>query len=102
MSNLQLPVAQWKAFRRHVNLFQNKFQGGAASGLEVSRAQAALSNVAAVIPDLERQIVAQENALDLLLGRNPGPIERGVDARRSIRSAGRARGFARILIGAAA
>jgi outer membrane protein, multidrug efflux system len=45
--------------------------------LETSRAQAALSNVAATIPDLERQIVAQENALDLLLGRNPGPIARG-------------------------
>jgi len=33
--------------------------------------------VAATIPDLERQIVAQENALDLLLGRNPGSIARG-------------------------
>lgn len=65
------------SFQDTVDLFQKKLQGGAASGLEVSRAQAALSNVAAVIPDLERQIVAQENALDLLLGRNPGPIVRG-------------------------
>ncbi len=66
-----------KSFQDTLDLFQRKFQGGAASGLEVSRAQGALSNVAAVIPDLERQIVAQENALDLLLGRNPGPIARG-------------------------
>src|SRR2546429_8570647 len=55
----------------------SKFAGGASSGLEVARAQAALSNVAAAIPDFERQIVAQENALALLLGRNPGPIARG-------------------------
>jgi outer membrane protein, multidrug efflux system len=75
----QLHIAQRtvKSFQNTLDLFQNKFQGGAASGLEVARAQAALSNVAAVIPDLKRQIVAQENALDLLLGRNPGPIARG-------------------------
>ena len=75
----QLQIAQGtvESFQNTLDLFQRKFQGGAASGLEVARAQAALSNVAAVIPDLKRQIVAQENALDLLLGRNPGPIARG-------------------------
>lgn len=65
------------SFQITLDLFQRKFEGGASSGLEVARAQAALSNVAATIPDFERQIVAQENALDLLLGRNPGPIPRG-------------------------
>ena len=32
---------------------------------------------AAQIPDLERRIVFQENAISVLLGRNPGPIARG-------------------------
>ena len=75
----QLEIAHQtvKSFQDTLEIFQHKFEGGAASGLEVSRAQAALSNVAAQIPDFERQIVAQENALDLLLGRNPGPIARG-------------------------
>jgi len=75
----QLEIAHQtvKSFAETLDLFQRKFEGGAASGLEVSRAQGALSNVAAVIPDFERQIVAQENALNLLLGRNPGPIARG-------------------------
>jgi multidrug efflux system outer membrane protein len=75
----QLEIAHRTAgsFQETLDLFQRKFHGGAASGLEVSRAQAALLNVEAQIPDLERQIVAQENALDLLLGRNPGPIGRG-------------------------
>ena len=67
-----------KSFQDTLEIFQDKFEGGAASGLEVSRAQAALSNVAAVIPDFESQVVAQENAINLLLGRNPGPIARGV------------------------
>ena len=75
----QLEIARRtvQSFQETLDLFERKFQGGASSGLEVARAQAALSNVAAVIPDLERQIVAQENALGLLLGRNPGPIVRG-------------------------
>lgn len=75
----QLEIARQtvKSFQVTLDLFQKKFEGGASSGLEVARAQAALSNVAAEIPDFERQIVAQENALDLLLGRNPGPIARG-------------------------
>jgi multidrug efflux system outer membrane protein len=66
-----------KSFQETLDIFQNRFAGGAASGLEVARAKAALKNVAATIPDFVRQIVAQENALDLLLGRNPGPIARG-------------------------
>lgn len=66
-----------ESFQVTQDLFQKKLEGGASSGLEVARAQAALSNVAAAIPDFERQTVAQENALDLLLGRNPGPIARG-------------------------
>ena len=75
----QIEIAQRtvKSFQDTLDIFQHKFEGGAASGLEVSRAQAALSNVSSNIPDFERQIVAQENALCLLLGRNPGPIARG-------------------------
>jgi outer membrane protein, multidrug efflux system len=66
-----------KSFQDTLDIFQHRLEGGYASGLETARAQAALSNVAATIPQIESQIVAQENALDLLLGRNPGPIARG-------------------------
>jgi outer membrane protein, multidrug efflux system len=76
-ADLEVAHRTVKSFQDTLDIFQRRFEGGAASGLEVSRAQAALSNVAAVIPDLRRQIVAQEVALNLLLGRNPGPISRG-------------------------
>jgi len=76
-ADLEIAIRTVKSFQDTLDIFQHRFQGGAASGLEVARAQAALSNVAAVIPDLRRQIVAQEVALNLLLGRNPGPILRG-------------------------
>ena len=36
-----------------------------------------LASTAATIPDVERQIVAKENQLSILLGRPPGPIARG-------------------------
>lgn len=65
------------SFQETLDIFQHRLEGGYASALETSRVQAALSNVAASIPSIESQIVAQENALDLLLGRNPGPIARG-------------------------
>jgi multidrug efflux system outer membrane protein len=76
-ANFEIAQRTVKSFQDTLDLFQRKFEGGASSGLEVARAQAALSNVAAAIPDLQRQIVAQEVALNFLLGRNPGPIARG-------------------------
>jgi outer membrane protein, multidrug efflux system len=76
-AQLEISRRTVKSFQETLNIFQHRLEGGYASALETSRAQAALSNVAATIPDFERQIVAQENALDLLLGRNPGPIPRG-------------------------
>ena len=76
-ADLEVSRRTVKTFQDTLDIFQHKFEGGAASGLEVARAQAALANVAAVIPDLQRQIVAQEAALNLLLGHNPGPIVRG-------------------------
>jgi multidrug efflux system outer membrane protein len=64
-------------FQETLDLFNRQLQGGTASGLETSRAEALLANEAANIPLIEQQIVAQENRLNLLLGRPPGPIERG-------------------------
>src|SRR5262244_1286154 len=76
-AQLEISHRTVKSFQDTLDIFQHRLEGGYSSALETSRAQAALSNVAATIPDLERQVVAQENALDLLLGRNPGPIPRG-------------------------
>jgi multidrug efflux system outer membrane protein len=76
-ADLEISRHTVKSFQDTLDIFQRKFEGGAASGLEVARARAALANVAAVIPDLKRQILAQEVALNLLLGHNPGPIDRG-------------------------
>jgi multidrug efflux system outer membrane protein len=70
-----------EAFQGTFNLFNRQLSGGVASSLEVSRAEAALGTAGATIPDLERQIVAEENLLSFLVGRNPGPIPRGLSLR---------------------
>jgi len=66
-----------RAFQDTLDLFSRRFRGGIADKLQVARAQAALAQTEARIPELERQIVAQENAISVLLGRMPGPIARG-------------------------
>ena len=52
-------------------------KNGSASGLDVRQSEQLVYTAAETIPDLERQIVLQENSLSILLGRNPGPIPRG-------------------------
>ena len=58
-------------------LVQKKYEGGAASQLDVAKARAALYDVSVAVPELEREVAQLENATSLLLGRNPGPIKRG-------------------------
>jgi multidrug efflux system outer membrane protein len=65
------------AFQETYDLFNRKLAEGAASALETSYAGAALGQVAAQVPEIERRIEATENVLSLLLGRNPAPVPRG-------------------------
>jgi outer membrane protein, multidrug efflux system len=65
------------AFQETFDLFNRQLQGGTASAVETSRAEALLANESATIPLIEQQIVAQENRINLLIGRMPGPVARG-------------------------
>jgi len=76
---LEIASRSTAAFQDTFDLFNRRLEGGAASALETARAQASLSQVAAQIPEIRRAIVARENQISLLLGRNPAPIAR--DAR---------------------
>jgi len=78
--DLRLSIAHsaTDSFQRTYTLFRRRFEGGVASTLQTSRAEGALASTAATIPDLERHIVIRENQINLLLGRDPGPVPRGV------------------------
>jgi multidrug efflux system outer membrane protein len=65
------------AFQKSLDLFQQRYEGGVGSELAVARAEAALADVASLVPSLDAQIRIAENTLNVLLGNNPGEIERG-------------------------
>ena len=77
--DLRLEIARRTraAFQETYDLFNRRFEAGMASSLETASAEASLAGVAGQVPQLESQIVALENAIGLLLGRNPGAIARG-------------------------
>lgn len=57
--------------------FEMKFEYGQISAMNVEQSRTQYQTAAATIPPIRSQIVQTENALCILLGRNPGPIERG-------------------------
>ena len=60
-----------------LRLTELRHQRGAATGLDVRQAQELLYTATAQIAATERLRGETENALSLLLGRNPGPVSRG-------------------------
>ena len=64
------------SFGESLKIFSQRAEGGTASALETSRAEAALDDANAATPALLSQITITENQLCILLGRNPGPIDR--------------------------
>src|SRR5207247_7153342 len=60
-----------------LQLQRRRFEQRLSTQLDVDRADAEAAVAAATVPDLERRIAQNENALSVLLGRNPGPIARG-------------------------
>jgi outer membrane protein, multidrug efflux system len=77
--DVQLQIAQnsTQAYQGTYDLFEDRFKLGVASRLETSRALGALGNAQATIPQIQSAIVARENQISILLGKQPGPIPRG-------------------------
>ena len=75
----QLEIARRTAQSRKesYDLFQLRFRGGVISELELSQVKSLYEQALAIIPFLEKTISQQENALSVLIGRNPGSIPRG-------------------------
>ena len=75
---LEITRSTTTTFQNTADLFSRRYVGGIGTLLEVSRASAALTQARAGIAELERQIVAKENQISILLGRPPGTIARGM------------------------
>jgi len=75
----QLEIAKRTADtrRRALDLFELRFKGGVVSQVEVAQVRSEYESAVASIPAIERAIAQTENALSILIGRNPGPVARG-------------------------
>jgi multidrug efflux system outer membrane protein len=75
----QLEIAKQTAGVREESykLFKLRFEGGIISELELSQVKSEYEEALARIPFYEKFVSQQENALSVLLGRNPGSIPRG-------------------------
>ena len=64
--------------RDSLKLTQMLADHGATSMLDVRQAEQLVYTAAEQVPDLERRIQQQENLISTLLGKNPGPVTRGM------------------------
>lgn len=75
----QLEIAKNTARSREESyrIFQLRFEGGVISELELNQIKSQYEEALATIPVFEKAIAQQEDALSVLLGRNPEAIPRG-------------------------
>jgi multidrug efflux system outer membrane protein len=76
-AQLQIARRTLAAYGESVKLFELQFKHGQVSQMTVEQARSQYQTAAAAIPQIESQISQTENALSILLGRNPVPIARG-------------------------
>ena len=62
----------------NLRIIQARFDKGIAAELDVNQAQIEVAIAEVSVSSLQRRIVQTENALKILLGRNPGPVTRGL------------------------
>jgi multidrug efflux system outer membrane protein len=74
---LEISKSTAKSREESVDIFKRRFSAGTVSELELSQAQSEYFAALAQVPALEKSVAQLENALSVLIGRNPGPIPRG-------------------------
>lgn len=80
----QLEIARATVVTRaeSYRIFKLRYGAGTISEMELAQNQSEYELALATVPQLEAQVARQENALAVLLGRNPGPITRGRELAR--------------------
>ena len=78
--DLQLEISKrtYADRRQSLQLTQQLEQTGINSLLDVRQSEQLVYTAATEIPDFERQIAQEENAISTLLGNNPGDVPRGL------------------------
>ena len=76
----QLKIAQSTSdtYAEALRIAQLQFEYGATSQMTVAQAASQYETAQSKIPPIRHSIAAAENALNILMGRNPGPVMRGL------------------------
>jgi len=74
---LEVATNTVKTREESYRLFTLRFEGGVISELELSQVKSEYEQALSKIPLIQKQISQQENGISVLLGRNPGPVQRG-------------------------
>lgn len=74
---LVISIRTAKSYYESVHYFKLQFKYGQGSQIGVVQAETQYQIAASKIPQIKSQIVQTENAINVLLGRNPQPIARG-------------------------
>ncbi|CDG81678.1 efflux transporter outer membrane subunit [Janthinobacterium agaricidamnosum] len=77
-AQLELAQATLTLRQQSRDLARRQFEVGYSSQLEWLQAQSEYHAAAELVPQLQRAIFEQENALAILAGGNPGPVARGI------------------------
>ena len=77
INNSRLPEQTVRVRGESYQLFKLRFDGGIISELELSQVKSEYEEALSRIPFYQKLIAQQENALSVLLGRNPVSIPRG-------------------------
>lgn len=75
---LEISKRTLESRKQSLTLTQTLEKGGNVSMVDVRQAEQLVEEAAESIPQLEESIQQEENAISLLLGQNPGPVERGL------------------------
>jgi multidrug efflux system outer membrane protein len=75
-AELQIAKDATNAFGESLKIFSDRLEHGIASRLEISAAEAAQATAAAQIPDFQRRIALQEDAINVLIGKYTSPVPR--------------------------
>jgi multidrug efflux system outer membrane protein len=73
-----------EARRASTKIIRERFDKGIRPKLDVNQAEIQEAQAAVALATLERQAIQTENLINVLLGRNPGPIARGLSIANQI------------------
>ena len=74
---MEISIKMAEAYKESLRIFELRYKEGFSSSIEVNMVKAEYEQAVARIFFYEKTIPQLENALSILLGRNPGPIPRG-------------------------